>query len=75
MNTKQRTIRRGKEQDAAPTPDATPNELLTTREAMAYLKISKPTIIRYSSSGILNPKRLPGGALRFRRSDLDAILA
>lgn len=47
---------------------------LTTREATAYLKISEPTVHRWVKEGILKPRRLPGGNLRFRRSDLDDVL-
>jgi excisionase family DNA binding protein len=53
--------------------DADP--LLTTAEVKGYLKISTPTVHRWVRSGILKPKRLPGGGLRFRKSELDLVLA
>jgi excisionase family DNA binding protein len=51
------------------------DEWLTLEEAAAYLKVSKPSIYRYTSEGKLPFYKLAGsGARRFKRSDLDALL-
>ncbi len=51
------------------------DEWLTLEEAAAYLKVSKPSIYRYTSEGRLRFYKLAGiGTRRFKRSDLDALL-
>ncbi len=49
--------------------------LHTSAEACAFLKISRPTLHRYVRDSRLLPKRLPGGGLRFLKSDLEKLLA
>jgi excisionase family DNA binding protein len=52
----------------------TPTPLLTLTEAAAYLKLSPRTLRRYVKDGKATARRLPGGDLRFRVEDLDALL-
>ncbi len=48
---------------------------LTPTEAAAYLRVTRPTIYRYMSTGLLPYYELKsGGGRRLRRSDLDAVL-
>jgi excisionase family DNA binding protein len=49
--------------------------LITSAETCEYLKISRPTLHRYVRRKLLNPFRLPGGRLRFSKSDVVLILA
>jgi len=57
-----------------PTPTPTvPKEVLTTREAAAYLSISLPTLFRLTRAGELPHLRI-GRVLRYRREDLEAFL-
>jgi len=52
-----------------------PDEWMTLAEAAAYLKLSKPSIYRFTSEGRLPFYKLAGaGSRRFKRSDLDALL-
>lgn len=55
--------------DAVP---ASNSSILTTPEAAAYLKLGVPTLNRYRLTGA-GPRfaRISGGAVRYRRSDLD----
>lgn len=49
-------------------------ELMNTREAALYLRLGKPTIERFRITGE-GPSYLKlGGAVRYRRCDLDAWL-
>ena len=49
-------------------------EVLNTPEAARYVRLSKPTLERFRISGD-GPKFLKlGGAVRYRRADLDAWL-
>ena len=50
-------------------------ETLTTREAAAYLRLGKPTIERWRITGAGPPYLKLGGAVRYRRADLDEWLA
>lgn len=51
------------------------DEWLTVEEAMAYLKVSRSTLYRYTSEERLPFYQLAGtGGRRFKRSDLDALL-
>ena len=52
-----------------------PDELLTTTEAGELLGVSGKTVSRYADLGTLPVLTLPSGHRRFRRSDLDALLA
>jgi excisionase family DNA binding protein len=48
---------------------------INTAAACKHLAISAPTIRRWIKAGRLKPKRTPTGELRFRRSELDSLLA
>ncbi len=49
--------------------------IVTSAETCDLLKISRPTLHRYVRQKRLVPKRLPGGRLRFNRSDVLNLLA
>jgi excisionase family DNA binding protein len=50
--------------------------LLTTMEAADYLSVSRRTLTRWLAAGIGPPSiKLPSGARRYRRADLDRWLA
>ena len=71
-----RAARRGQVLPAHPRPRATtpPSELLATREAMAYLRISKTTLRQYVADGLLHPIRIGPKNLRCDPADLDGVL-
>ena len=48
--------------------------LLTAREVADLLGVSSETILRWTRRGELPAIRLPGGAIRFRETDLDSWL-
>jgi excisionase family DNA binding protein len=50
-------------------------ELLTTAEVARMLRVSRSTVTRYVRLGQLKAIRLPSGYLRFRRRDVEALLA
>jgi len=50
------------------------NELMNTREAASYLRLGKPTIERFRMTGEGPAYLKLGGAVRYRRCDLDAWL-
>lgn len=50
------------------------SELLTVREAAAYLKVSPVTVKRYLRQGRLRGIHLSSRAVRVRRTDLDRFL-
>jgi len=52
-----------------------PDDLLTTTEAGDILGVSGKTVSRYADLGTLAVIVLPSGHRRFRRSDIDALLA
>ena len=52
-----------------------PDELLTTTEAGELLGVSGKTVVRYADLGTLPVLTLPSGHRRFRRSDIDNLLA
>ena len=52
----------------------TPDPYLSPRAAAEYIGLSKRTLARYVQSGRVQPCRLNDRVLRFRRSDLDALL-
>jgi len=52
-----------------------PDDLLTTTEAGEILGVSGKTVSRYADLGTLPVLTLPSGHRRFRRSDLEALLA
>jgi excisionase family DNA binding protein len=49
--------------------------LLTARELAELLSLSSETVLRWTRRGELPAFRLPNGAIRFRRDELDAWLA
>lgn len=51
-----------------------PSDLLLTRAAADYLGVSHETLRRWADDKKIRHVRLPSGQLRFRRSDLDAVL-
>jgi excisionase family DNA binding protein len=52
----------------------TDSDLLTTSGAAAVLGVSDETVRRWADERKIRHVRLPSGHLRFRRSDLDAVL-
>jgi excisionase family DNA binding protein len=50
-------------------------ELLTTAEVAEMLRVSRSTVTRYARLGQLPVIRLPSGYLRFRREDIERLLA
>jgi excisionase family DNA binding protein len=57
-------------------PETVPTEpWVKTPDACKHLGISVPTLRRWVKDKRLHPKRTPTGEFRFRRSDLDAVLA
>lgn len=50
------------------------NDLMNTREAASYLRLGKPTIERFRITGEGPAYLKLGGAVRYRRCDLDAWL-
>lgn len=53
----------------------TDTDLLTTSAAAAVLGVSDETVRRWADERKIRHVRLPSGHLRFRRPDLDAVLA
>ena len=49
-------------------------EILNTREAADYVRLGKPTLERFRTSGAGPRYAKCGGAVRYRKSDLDAWL-
>ena len=52
-----------------------PDDLLTTGEAAAELQVSVQTVRRWERQGDLRAVRTPGNQRRFRRSEVEALLA
>jgi len=50
-------------------------QLLTAREVAELLSVSTETVLRWTRRGDLPALRLPGGAIRYRQTELDAWLA
>jgi excisionase family DNA binding protein len=48
---------------------------LTTQQAAKYLGVSIRTLYRWEDSGLLKPRRTPGGHRRYSREDIDALLS
>jgi excisionase family DNA binding protein len=56
-------------------PREEPPELLTVPEAARYLRVTARTLDRWRLRGVGPPSlKLPSGARRYRRADLDAWL-
>ena len=49
------------------------DRLLTAREVAELLGVSTETVLRWARRGELPAIRLPGGAIRFREDELDAL--
>jgi excisionase family DNA binding protein len=49
--------------------------LLTTVEVAALLRVDRHTVLRWVADGKVPVIVLPGGTYRFRRTDIEAILA
>jgi excisionase family DNA binding protein len=60
-------------QTPATLPEAEP--WISSKLAARHLGISHITLRRWVKDGRLTPKRTPTGEFRFRRSELDAVLA
>jgi excisionase family DNA binding protein len=56
------------------TNDAASDDLLTTREVAGRLRVSTATVLRRFRSGEIPAVQLGPRTLRFRRSDIDALL-
>jgi excisionase family DNA binding protein len=54
--------------------DKVMDEWLTSKEAAAYLKVTRRTIYRLMHDGQLPYHTMPKGRRRIRREDLDAIM-
>lgn len=48
--------------------------VLTLDEAAAVVRVSPRTMHRYVKDGRISALRTPGGQLRFRRADVEALL-
>ena len=53
----------------------TTDELLTPVEVREMLKVSRVTLWRWAEQGVLTPVRLSSRTFRYRRSDVDRLLA
>jgi excisionase family DNA binding protein len=51
------------------------SDLLTTREVAALARVSTVTVVRWANDGRLPVIRVSERVLRFRRSDVEALLA
>lgn len=51
-----------------------PENLLTTREAAARLRISRETLLDWRVRGLIRGLRLPSGDYRWRAEDVDGCL-
>ena len=58
-----------------PQASAPPDDLLSPAQAAALIGVSVDSIRRYANAGSLPSQRTPGNQRRFRRSDVDALLA
>jgi len=52
-----------------------PGPLLTARQVADLLGVSAETVLRWTRRGELPAIRLPGGAIRYRQTELDNWLA
>lgn len=50
------------------------HDLLTPAEVASRLRVSRASVSRWAKDGVLKPIRV-GGTLRFRRADVEALLA
>lgn len=49
-------------------------KLMSLKEAMEYLHVSKPTMHRWDRTGVLTAIRTPGGHRRYYKKQLDEII-
>lgn len=50
-------------------------EIMTAAEVASLARVSRQTVYNWAENGRLEPvMKLPNGALRFRRSDVEALL-
>jgi excisionase family DNA binding protein len=63
-----------KQMPAYPRTSTPPSELLTTREACAYLRVGRTTLRQLAADGLLHPIRLGMKLLRWDPADLDGVL-
>lgn len=57
-----------------PTVPETPHDLLTVPEVADFFRVSESTVNRWRQTKVL-PAVKVGGSLRFRRSDVEALLS
>jgi excisionase family DNA binding protein len=50
------------------------DRLLTAREVAEWLGVAPETVLRWTRRGDLPAFKLPGGAVRYQRADVDAWL-
>ena len=46
------------------------NEILDTREAAAFLRMTRARVVRFANKGVIPHVRLPDGEARFLKADL-----
>jgi len=51
------------------------SELVSAGEAVRLLPISRSTLLRAERAGYIIPLRTPGGHRRYRRADVEALIA
>ena len=56
------------------TTTATEERYLTAREVAQILNVCDWTVRNYANAGALPVRRLPGGGMRFRKEDVEALL-
>lgn len=54
-------------------PEKKEEKLLTTNEAIKFLRVSKPTLHRWKTAGAIPHVRI-GGTIRYKESDLRRVL-
>lgn len=57
------------------TAEASPDDLLTTKEVATRARVSPVTVTRWAKDGTLTAIRVSERVLRFRRSDVEALLS
>ena len=56
-------------------PDESPDDLLTTTAVAELFKMHRNSVRYWASSGRLASVKTPGGRLRFKRADVEALYA
>jgi excisionase family DNA binding protein len=49
-------------------------ELMTMKEVMDYLKVSKSTVLRMVADGKLNPVRISHKVVRYTKANIDELI-